>query len=390
MKSKKNLRTDLDVILPILIGVWRRFLKISGPPDVLQTREFRGVVEALKTFQAKWGEDQSFLGEDYFSDSGILGAYLLYPWVLSYLQGLSLIGELPTTPRRVLDICSGPAPVAFAALRHGSQHVVATDRNEKALELGAEICGRYGMPITMRKWNCLNKPLAEKGPFDLIILSHCLDELFPNTTPDWKERQNHFISNLLKNLSKEGHLLIIDDSFLESNRRVLQIRDHFVELGIGIQAPCVWKGACPALQTANSPCYAQREFDKPRLIKELQRALGINLGSLKMSYLILKSPDSDWPKLPPNKDYYRVISPPIDSFQGKRFYLCGTDGKKNIGSHFKEQPLESRAFDYLSRGELISVTNPLKRNHFLDIIQETQVKVEASCGKPIPEEKMLE
>ena len=82
--------------MPILIWVWRRFHKESGPPDVLQTREFRRVVEAVKAMKTE---------PDPFQNRDLLGAYLLYYWVLHYQQALSLIGELPHTPKRVLDVC---------------------------------------------------------------------------------------------------------------------------------------------------------------------------------------------------------------------------------------------------------------------------------------------
>ena len=132
------------------------------------------------------------------------------------------------------------------------------------------------------------------------------------------------------------------------------------------------------------PCYAQRDLDKPYMLKQIQRAAQINLSSLKMSYLIVKNPKSEWPLLP-EKPLYRVISPPLDSHQGKRFHLCGTDGKKDLGSHFKEQPQEARAFDYLKRGELISIEDPLVKSNHFDIILGTRIKIEAALNKPIPE-----
>lgn len=377
---------DLETIMPLLIGTWRRFHKESGPPDALQTREFRRVVAAVQKLQQGMADGQSLIGTDYFSDRELLGAYLLYQWVLHYQQGLSILNELPIAPKRVLDVCSGPAPFAFAALRHGAREVIATDQNMTALELGADVCGRYGMPVTIRQWNCLNKSLPITGNFDLIILGYCLEELFPSNRAGWVERQQKFVSSLLERLTPNGYLMIVDDSFLESNRRVLQLRDHLVKQGVPVQAPCVWRGECPALQTKNSPCYAQREFEKPPFIKEVQRAAQINLGSLKMSYIIFKNPNAQWPKLP-NKELLRVISPPVESFQGKRYYLCGTEGKKNLGSHLTEYPTESRAFEYLKRGELISIENGLEKNQFIDIVQGTKVNVEAACGKPIPEEE---
>ena len=119
MKSKRTPAHDLDTLMPLLIGVWRRFRKEAGPGDVLQTREFRGVVAAVKDLLQGTHEGKSLAGQNYFANPELLGAYLLYQWVVHYQEGLSLLGELPHTPRRVLDIGSGPAPFAFAALRHG-------------------------------------------------------------------------------------------------------------------------------------------------------------------------------------------------------------------------------------------------------------------------------
>ncbi len=383
MKNKRGISPDLDTLMPLLMGVWRRFRKEAGPPDVLQTREFRGVVAAVRKLQQQFDGKETLLGRDYFKDPDLLGAYLLYHWVIHYQQALSVLGELPTSPSRVLDLCSGPAPMAFAALRHGAGEVIAADQNKRALELGAEICGRYGNALTVRPWECQKMTLPAEGSFDLIILGHCLEEVFPASQKGWKEKQHQYLQFLLHRLTPEGFLVIIDNSFLESNRRILQLRDQLVSEGVPIQAPCVWKGECPALQTANSPCYAQRELEKPYLIKEIQRAAEINLSSLKMTYIIFRSPEATWPKVP-ERNLYRIISPPVETYQGKRFYLCGTDGKKNLGSHLKEHPLEARAFDYLRRGELISIENALEKQNSLDIVKGTKINVEAPCGKPLP------
>lgn len=51
MKRKPIPKADLETLIPLLMGTWRRFHKISGPSDRLQTREFRGVVEAITQLQ---------------------------------------------------------------------------------------------------------------------------------------------------------------------------------------------------------------------------------------------------------------------------------------------------------------------------------------------------
>lgn len=382
MKKNKSISLDLETLIPILIGVWRRLLKISGPGHELQTREFRSVVAAVEKLRQRFEGGKSLIGHDYFADKELLGAYLLYNWIVHYQQGVSLLGELPTKPKRVLDVCSGPAAFAFAALRHGAQEVIATDKNQLALDMGAEICGRYGMPLTVRPWDCLKNPCPVTGKFDLIILGHSLEDLFPDEKGT--EKPLKLMNYLLELLSPKGYLLLVDDSHLAANRRLLQLRDQLVKEGVPVQAPCVWKGECPALKTTNSPCYAQREFEKPYLVKEIQRAASINLGSLKMSYIIFRSPKADWPELG-DKRLYRIISPPIESFQGSRYYMCGIDGKKQLGSHLQTYPKESRAFEHLKRGELISIEDALENREALDIIKETRLQVEAACGKPLPE-----
>ncbi len=385
MKTKKKPASDLETLMPLLIGAWRRFHKLAGPADKLQTREFRSVVEAVVKLQNGLEKGDELIGQDYFSDRDLLGAYLLYHWVIHYQQGLSLINEIPETNiGRVLDIGAGPGAFAFASLRHGAREVIALDRNMAALQLAAEVTGRYGFPVSIRKLDVLKSPLPD-GEFDLIILGHCLSEFFPDTQKGWKSLQNGWIQTLLNKLSPKGHLLIVDGSGIQSNRRILELRDYLVGQGVPVQAPCVWKGECPALQTQNSPCYAQRELEKPYLIKEIQRASQINLSSLKMSYLLMKSPQAAWPELP-IQPLYRVISPPIDTHGGKRYYLCGTDGKKNLGSHLTEHPPESRSFEYLKRGELIHFENALEKGNQFDIVLGTRVKIQAALGKPIVEQ----
>lgn len=394
MKSTRSPALDLETIQPLLINLWRRFHKEAGPADRLQTREFRRVVDSLKKFGTKDIDskksnpksdksDSKFVPQDDFADREYLAAYLLYPWMIRYQEAMSLLGELPKAPKRVLDVCSGPAPFAFAALRHGAREVYATDRNTAALELGAEVCGRYGMPLTIRRWDCIKESLPIEGSFDLITLSHSLNELFPSSMPNREEKQSRLIDYLLSRLTPDGHLLLVESSYPEDNRRLLELRDKLVAGNIRIQAPCIWQGECPALKTPNSPCYAQREMHKTFLIKEIQRASDINLGSLKMTYLLIRSPKS--PVEPPSEaKLYRVVSPPIKTHHGERYYLCGTDCKKSLGTRLKVHPSESRAFEHLRRGELIEVINALEQGQAIDIVEDTRLIVRAACGKPAP------
>lgn len=367
----RNVKADLDTIIPLLIQEWRKLRKLQGPLDRLQTREFRGVVEGIQQYQNSTRDRKSF------------DAYMLYYWPLFYQEALSVIGELPQTPKRVLEISTDLAPMAFAALRHGAQEAFATGADLDILRLGAKICGQYGLSLSVRKWDSKKERCPIEGKFDLIILGHCLSDLCTNL-----QDQIKYLQSLTKLLSEEGFLLLVDSSLPHVNEEYLRLRDALVKEGYPVQAPCVWKGKCPALE-AKSQCYAQRELDKHPLISEFHRSAKINLGSLKMTYLIFRHPKSAYPEIP-DKRYYRIISPPFDSIRGRTFYLCGVDGKRKLSSQIEKLPKEARAFDYLKRGELISIEDVHENNTSLEIVEETKVLVEASLGKPLPEKQVEE
>jgi SAM-dependent methyltransferase len=362
MKRKPS-SPNFEELTPILIATWRKLLKLPiGPLDHLQTREFRSLVAAVQRLH----EEKSLIERE------LLGAYILYDWVLHYAQGLSLFGELPILPRRVLDIGCGGAPFAVAALQSGATDALGVDFNALALKIAGELCGKFGYPLTLREADCSHTlPITDK--WDLIILGYSLFEIAHNPEA--------YIERLLPHLSDQGYILIVEPSQFEENRRFLALRDKLVERNIPIQAPCIWKGACPALKHPKSNCYAQRPIELPYLQKEVQRSAGIHLGSLKMSYLILRN--TPLPEL--TKPLYRIVSPPVKTLHGERFFLCGNEGQKTLGTSLKEHPKHSRAFHYLRRGDLISVEKATERKNDLEITEETFVNLNAPCDKPLPE-----
>lgn len=387
-KRRANPASDLETIIPLLIGAWRKLQREKGPADRLQTREFRCAVSALLALHHGLFVSNDLLGSDWIADQNYFGAYLLYDWIIHYQEALSLLGELPRAPSRVLDIGSGAAPFALAALKHGACDVTATDRNIAALRYGACLAGQCGFPLAIRQWDCLSAPLPVEGKFDLIIIGHCLEEMFPMRHDSWLQQRSLFVQGMLERLTADGFLLVVDSSHSDVNRRQLMLRDALVALGVPIQAPCLGKIGCPALASA-TPCYAQREMEKPFIIKEFQRAAKINLSSLKMSYTLYRSAAACWPHWG-EEPLFRVISPPVEAFRGKRFYLCGAEGKKSLGSHIVEQEKDTRAFEFLRRGDVVTVKNALDYRGQLDLVSGSKLTVFAASGKPLPSSEQEE
>ncbi|MCB1114582.1 MAG: class I SAM-dependent methyltransferase, partial [Chlamydiia bacterium] len=301
---------NLEELSPLLFQQYRKLSKETGPLDRLQTREFKAIAQKLKNHEPD------------------LYTYLLYYMPLRYQEGLSLIGECPKPPARVLDLFARVGPFSLAALEKGAGEVIMMDKDRTFLDAGAQVIGRMGYPVTTKVWDP-SKPLRLDEPFDLIIAAY----------PD-EPLKDEFVERLIDKLTPEGVLLLVDSSLPGPNKAFLERRDRFVKKRYPVQAPCVFQGECVALKSG-APCYAQRPLHKIPIIKDLQRSAGINLSSLKMSYLMIRPKQAGWPQVPPSA---RVISPPIETHEGEKFFLCATDGKKLLGSTLKTHPKASRAY----------------------------------------------
>lgn len=382
-KRRKLPHNDGDDLALFALQFWRKWSKQPGSKDRLQTREFRRVAALVSELQ---GVPVDF--DDPTKGREWLGAYILYKWQIHYQQGLSLLSEIPRSPQSVLDICSGPGAFALAAFRHGAENVQCLDRSPTALRAGAELCGYSGYAPRWNVWTGPRQPLPNER-FDCIIVGHALEELFPvKELSEATEAIERFCHSLAQRLAPDGHLLLVESSFPETNRWFLTLRDRLVHSGFSVRAPCIWQGACPALE-AKAPCYAQRQMVKAHLVAELQRAARINAGSLKMSYLLLQPPPSSPPQLrrsSSSEKFYRVISPPFESHLGPRIYLCGDDGKRDLGCSLKcESDHRVATFRTLQRGGLYRIANAHERGSHLEIVDTTEFTLAAPPGKPLPE-----
>src|SRR5208282_6340226 len=99
---------------------------------------------AIRTLSLGLTRDRRLAGARYMDEPRLLGAYLLFYWPVSYAQGRQVLGELPSRVRTVLDLGSGPGPLAFAALDSGAAEVTAADRSRPALALARELAAEAG------------------------------------------------------------------------------------------------------------------------------------------------------------------------------------------------------------------------------------------------------
>ncbi|MFT3706888.1 MAG: small ribosomal subunit Rsm22 family protein [Archangium sp.] len=375
---------DLEQWVPRLIAVWRRHRNKGGkhhrgpplPESSLTSDEIREVGAGVKQLSMGLTRNRELAGARYMDDPRLLGAYLLFYWPVSYAQARSTLSELTSRPKSALDLGSGPGPMAFASLDAGAGTVVAADRSKPALELAKTLATEAGEGIATREWSP-EKPLPD-GQFDLITMGHVVNELFNGQIAP----RAAMLEKILERVKPGGSLVVIEPALRDTSRALLQVRDVLVSHGYAVRAPCLWRGACPALIKESDWCHAERNWRMPRLIEDVARSAGLHKESLKMSYLIVAPKGEAWAE-PPSGSVFRIVSEALEGKGRQRFMGCGPEGRVGLAMQEKHENEKNRLFFKMSRGDVVRVTNTEERGDGRAVTDQSTLEILASAGQPL-------
>lgn len=381
---------DLAAWIPRLLAVFRASRRCPPrrgerpPADDLLPDELREVGAAVSRLSRGLTRERELAGARYLDDERLLGAYLLFYWPVSYLQARGTLSELPRRPRAVLDLGSGPAPLAFAALDAGAAEAMAADRSARALAAARDLAREAGEPIATREWNpSRRRPLAElrEGrPVDLVTLGHVLNELFQG--PDADVRRADLLEEALGLVSPGGSLLVLEPALRDTSRALLRVRDLLVGRGLAVRAPCLFRGPCPALQREGDWCHAERPIEPPPLVARIARAAGLRRESIKMTYLILAPRGEGWAEAPAGR-VFRIVSEPLPSKGRLRYMGCGPEGRMGLALQEKHLGDGNRAFATLLRGDVVEIGAAEARGDGLALGEGAAVRLIAGAGRPV-------
>jgi SAM-dependent methyltransferase len=374
---------DLERWIPRLIAVWRQARrKAEGPETRLTPQEIKEVGAGVKQLSLGLTRERQLAGAKYMDDPRLLGAYLLFYWPVSYAQARQALGELPHRPRQVLDLGSGPGPLAFAAMDAGASEVTAADRSKAALTLARSLAAEAGEALATREWDPTRKTPPPEGQFDLITMGHVLNELY-GTGDGAIGPRAALLEQLLGQVKKGGSLLVMEPALRETSRALLKVRDVLVGKGYAVRAPCMFRGNCPALVKETDWCHAERTWPMPKVVEELARAAGLHKESLKMSYLMLAPKGEAWPELPQGR-LFRIVSEPLEGKGRHRYIGCGAEGRVGLALQDKHRTEKNERFFKLYRGDVISVSETEPKGDGLALDDRSEVKVVAHAGRGIP------
>jgi SAM-dependent methyltransferase len=304
---------------------------------------------------------------------------------VSYLQARGTLSELPRRPRAVLDLGSGPGPVAFAALDAGASEVIAADRSARALATARALAADAGEPLGTREWNpARGRPLAELAPgkrFDVVTMGHVVNELFQGADAD--ARRADLLEEAAALLAPGGSLLVLEPALRDTSRALLRVRDLLVARGYAVRAPCLFRGACPALVRETDWCHAERAAEPPPIVAQIAKAAGLRREAVKMSYLVLAPKGEGWAE-PPAGRVFRIVSEPLPSKGRLRYMGCGPEGRMGLSLQEKHVSDANRRFASLLRGDVIRVTGGEPRGDGVALGEGSAVEVIAPAGRPLP------
>jgi SAM-dependent methyltransferase len=330
----------------------------------LSPDETKDAARELLRLQRGLTGNRALAGAPYMDEPRLLGAYLLYYWPVSYLQVAVALQELGSRPRRVLDLGSGPGPASAALLDAGAEELCLVDCSPKALEMAAALLvGRGSSASTRRPRNLelVNLDLTKEeppqsGPFDLIVMSHCLNELWIGIPPEeGLARRVRLVERALKSLSPEGSFLLVEPALQATNRASLDLRDTLASRGVGIDGPCVGAYSCP-IRAADPQrvCHSEAPWEPPSHVASLSDAAGLDRSSVKMTWFSFslreRKPGLEAP------GPLRVVSDPMLNKTGRiRYILCGRDGLCSLSVAKNDRSIASDILKTLFRGDIVEI-----------------------------------
>jgi ribosomal protein RSM22 (predicted rRNA methylase) len=150
-----------------------------------------------------------------------------------------------------------------------------------------------------------------------------------------------------------------------------------------VRAPCFYRGACPALVKDSDWCHAERTIDPPPLVAQIGKAAGLRKEAVKMSYLVLAPKGEAWAAPPPGR-VFRIVSEPLPSKGRLRYMACGAEGRLGLALQEKHVTDRNRRFERLIRGDVVEIAGAEPRGDGLALGADTDVKVVAPAGAPVP------
>ena len=367
-----------------------QIMKVLAKVSPEREHQGGGLAQAVVNLSRLFTTARATLPLHYLDDPAHAAAYRAYflPVNLSKVQALldelpeDSSTETPDHPMAVLDLGCGPGTGALALLdwlwhrspeRAKSLSVLAADASHAPLRdterLWEAYCQEVG--ISSKGLRCvegnlehplkgdLGKQIVRGGPYDLIIMANCLNELFSASVDPPVERAA-VVAQLLPFLAPHGTIMIVEPALRQTARALHQMRNHLLEQGLcTVYSPCLHERACPALDHPDDWCHEERPWQTPPAIAAIDRDVGFIKDALKFSYLLLRTDGRTIVTRSPKT--FRVVSELRELKGEKRAWLCNETGRPEVGRLDRKASPENAAVDSWHRGAIVQIERIVRK-----------------------------
>ena len=367
----------------------------------IKNNKLKALAEKVSRLSQLLTREREVLPAAYLKDAGLREAYLAY-FLLPNLAKIKVpLNELALHPDktlekerlRILDLGCGPGTASlgvldfFGAREHCPRlEFTAVDQVAENLKTAEELFSSMrvskGLKAAMRtvRSNIADLSLLEGGPFDLVILSNVLNELFSREGRKIEKRLAAMGEIMTRLLADDGSLIIIEPALRETSRELLEVRDRLLNEGFHVYAPCLYAGKCPALMNPRDWCHEDIPWEAPDVIRELDRLTGLRKDSLKFSWLVFRKDGRSAADFF-GADSFRVVSEPLVSKGKVEFYLCGANGRRLVMRLDKDRSAGNEAMGAMRRGDVVGFAGLYDEGKRYKVGKDTGVNIRRVSGK---------
>lgn len=282
----------------------------------------------------------------------------------------------------VLDVGAGCGSMSLGLLGFlasrgwsGSVRIDALDADAEALALFREVAAewqsrhdRVTLELSLAVHD-LERPLPPPPRrYGLVLCGNLLNELASARAPT-------LATELLRRLSPEGHLILLEPALRPTSRSLQKLRDELLARGEAtVLAPCPRSGPCPALLDPSDWCHESRVWLPPPELRQLCAATRLRRRDLRWSYLTLCAGPTPPPVQSTRDGAYRVVSDPLPSKGKLELFLCGETGRLRATLLSRHRSPSNEPFRRLARGHLAWIEGGTLADGELRLDADTRVR----------------
>jgi hypothetical protein len=191
--------------------------------------------------------------------------------------------------------------------------------------------------------------IRQAGPYDLIILANCLNELSASI-----DTRTSLVTTALSLLTPHGTMVIIEPALRETSRALHEVRDQLLrEKRCTVYSPCLHERDCPALINQDDWCHEERPWEPPSLIQQIDHEVGFIKDTLKFSYLLLRTDGRTIAERSPQT--FRMVSELRKLKGDTRAWLCNELGRSEVGRLDRASSASNSTWEDCQRGTLVRI-----------------------------------